>query len=69
MHFVTEKKIKALSGAIDESVRFIDRANKAITDLRKEEFRSNDYAAAKRASMDLTRALAEVRRNHWDNRA
>ena len=56
---------KALDEAIDEARRFIDRAEKA-----KRELCTNDYAwvgtketaAAKRASMDLTRSLVSVRK-------
>jgi len=52
-----------LRKAIDEAKRFIDKAEDAISALDAQEYRtpSKHVAAAKRASMDLTRALAYVR--------
>lgn len=66
MHFVTQKRIDALVEAIAEANRFIDRANAALNALPDNEHLCVENAAAKRASMDLTRALANVRRNHWN---
>lgn len=65
MHFVTQKRIDALVEAITEANRFVARASAALETLEANEFRSVEFAAAKRSSMDLTRALADVRRNHW----
>ena len=51
--------------AIFEAKRFIAKANAAVRRLKEDEyahFGSKETAAAKRASMDLSRALTEVRR-------
>ena len=45
--------------AISEAKRFIQKAEKAIT---ADSYDVKANAAAKRASMDLTRALADLRR-------
>lgn len=60
-------KIKAYQEAITEAKRFIKKAELAINDLtpvdgeKYPKFQSAANAAAKRASMDLTMALVEVR--------
>ena len=46
--------------AITEAERFLEKARSARRDF--DEFGNMKTAAAKRASMDLTRALAEFRR-------
>jgi len=62
-----------LQTAIQEAERFLDRARTAYTGFVWQDYRSGiggfwvhdhapDTAAAKRASMDLTRALADLRR-------
>ena len=51
---------KTLSYAISEAERFLEFATKAQDTVNKDPSITN--AAAKRASMDLTRALAEMRR-------
>ena len=59
---MTPDKIK---DAISEAKRFIDRAEKALTDFKTNEYAGNGTAATgacKRASMDLTRALADMRK-------
>ena len=66
----------SLSRAIDEASRFIERAKRLLSAHRKAERRrehpeeyvlspitgSAQSGAVKRASMDLTRALADLRR-------
>ena len=57
-------KLDNIKQAIAEAERFVEKANDALSALRSEEegfFNSNSFAAAKRASMDLTRALAKMR--------
>lgn len=66
MHFVTQKRVQHLLTAMAEAQRFIDKAGPAINALPDNEHQCVEFAAAKRASMDLTRALADVRRNHWN---
>ena len=66
MHFVTEKRIECLKTARDEAKRFIKKADEALEAIPDNEHLCIEFAAAKRASMDLTRALADVRRNHWN---
>jgi hypothetical protein len=58
-----EQKIQALKEALAEAERFIKRAKAAIKDLESDEWYSSskELAAAKRASMDLSRALTRVR--------
>lgn len=48
--------------AIQEAERFIRLAKKALEISLDREWRSKENAATKRASMDLTRALAEMRK-------
>ncbi len=58
------KKIDNIKLAIAEAERFVEKAKCARDALRSEEegfFNSKSFAAAKRASMDLTRALAKMR--------
>jgi hypothetical protein len=57
---------KTLIDAILEANRFTEKAQKALWELQKMKQQSyicgtNKSAAARRASMDLTRALAEMR--------
>jgi len=57
--------IMRLGRAIAEAIRFLDSANSALEALEKGSettFHSPSFAAAKRASMDLTRELARLRR-------
>lgn len=64
---IHSSQIKAYQEAISEAKRFIKKAEAAITDLtpdkeeKYEKYQSKHNAAAKRASMDLTRALVDVR--------
>lgn len=55
---------KKLRDAIAEAQRFIMKAMAAATALEGEKYAiaSIHFAAAKRASMDLTRSLADLRR-------
>ena len=62
-------KLKNLTDAVIEAERFIKKANAAIDKLKSDslaEYGSKETAAAKRASMDLTRALVAVR-NPYNN--
>jgi hypothetical protein len=62
---IRDDKIKALSEAIYEARRFVKCAKKAkkrLSDDWRAAFGSKETGAAKRASMDLTRALVRVRR-------
>lgn len=57
-------RILELSRAISEAKRFIRAAEEARTAITAEQeslYYSKSFAAAKRASMDLTRALAKMR--------
>jgi hypothetical protein len=57
--------LETLQRAIVEAKRFIIKADEAMERLRADRHiccGSKQTAAAKRASMDLTRALTEVRR-------
>jgi flavin-binding protein dodecin len=60
---MTDEKIK---NAIKEAERFIDRAKDALHRLDGDEIAritgTKETAAMKRASLELTRALAEMRR-------
>jgi hypothetical protein len=52
--------------AIEEANRFITRANAAMERLKEDAYASYgspETAACRRASMDLTRALAKMRNN------
>ena len=51
---------KTLSHAISEAERFLELAGRAQATVN--EYPSITNAAAKRASLDLTRALADMRR-------
>lgn len=65
----SENKVDILNDAIIEAQRFIDKANKAKERLindRYASFACKEMAAAKRASMDLTRSLVAVR-NPYNN--
>lgn len=52
--------------AISEATRFIDKAQKALREIRTDKFvlitGNKEIAAMRRSSMDLTRALAELRK-------
>lgn len=59
----------ALMEAMTEAERFISKAKVAYSKLRTDEyahFGCKETAAAKRASMDLTRALVAVRNPYRD---
>ena len=58
------RKLEDIEAAIDEAVRFISKARAAHAALNTETesfYHSKSFAAAKRASMDLTRALTKMR--------
>ena len=54
------------AAAISEAKKFVDKAEAALNDMGKDvqfAFGTPRTAAAKRASMDLTRALARMRKS------
>ena len=58
------EKLQAIGAAISEAKQFLRKAEAAHKALVSEEesfYHSKSFAAAKRASMDLTRALAKMR--------
>ena len=57
-------KIEKVQEAMEEAIRFIDRAEKALKLMKKKKywFASKETAACRRSSMDLTRALSELRK-------
>jgi hypothetical protein len=62
---IPERKISDIHEAIAEARRFIFRANAWKTRLMKDTNQiafSKEGSAAKRASMDLSRALTEIRK-------
>ena len=56
-----DPRSEALIVAIDEAHRFIKQAVRALEDEQPSVWSSQHRAAAKQASMDLTRALAKYR--------
>ncbi len=67
---ITFRKTKVLDTAIKEAERFLERAKWARLAIGADKHAGSsghpDVAAMKRASMDLTRALADVRRSGAD---
>jgi len=60
--------LETLNTAIAEARRFIVRAEAAKCRIQKDEYWAMgcaETATAKRSSMDLTRALAELRKGGW----
>ena len=58
------EKLKDIQGAIKQAREFLKNAELAHLALTSKEegfYHSKSFAAAKRASMDLTRALAKMR--------
>ena len=62
-NWVNPRRTLAYDTAIREAYRFLERAVIAHNTLKDGEDSGPHCAAAKRASMDLTRALAELRRS------
>jgi hypothetical protein len=59
-----QRKIDEIKLAIKEADRFIEKAKMAVSALSGEQesfYHSKSFAAAKRASMDLSRALSALR--------
>ncbi|MCK5432620.1 MAG: hypothetical protein KAJ03_07740 [Gammaproteobacteria bacterium] len=56
-----DSRIEAYKDSIKEADRYTKKAKDAIKQLEKEGYGKNN-ASAKRASMDLSNALVEVRR-------
>lgn len=61
-----DDRSRKLKEAISEAKRFIQKAENALSVLKADEYpdmvRSAETAAARRASLDLTRALANLRK-------
>lgn len=67
---MSDRQIEALQEAIREAERFVERAYAAVNKLKEHNMwfpSSKETAAAKRASMDLTRALVKVRNPYHDS--
>lgn len=68
MNSINIKRIERIEEAATEAARFIQRADDAIAALKRQDryvMGCPETAAAKRASMDLTRSLAVMRRNPY----
>ena len=62
------RRLEDIEDAINEAVRFISKARAAHAAIKTEVetfSSSKSVAAAKRASMDLTRALAKIRKSRF----
>ena len=66
MNKLNQDLLKKYHTAIDEAARFITKATIAIGAIHDYDYYTGgkETAAAKRASMDLTRALADLRRTN-----
>lgn len=61
-----QRRIQQYQEAVSEAERFVRLAGRAINRLREGgTFGSKETAAAKRASMDLSRALSSLRKGPW----
>jgi len=61
---IEEDRLKDIKAAIKQAREFLKRAelaHLAFTTKAESHFHSKSFAAAKRASMDLTRSLAKMR--------
>ena len=58
---MTDNRLQLLAEAVAEANRFIKRANAALHEKNADPFYSRERSAAKRASLDLSRALATWR--------
>ena len=62
---INEQKLDLYRAAIYEAHRFIEKAEVAVKRLRDDKFADfgcKETGAAKRSSMDLSRALADIRK-------
>jgi hypothetical protein len=62
------EKLKEIECAILEAKSFVKKATAAhvaLTDKAESFYHSKTFAAAKRASLDLTNALAKMRKSRW----
>ncbi len=62
-----EQRIEKIIIAKKEALRFIERAENLVDRLKEDEwakYQCKESAAMKRASMDLTRALSEIRKTN-----
>lgn len=67
---MSDRQIEALQEAIHEAERFVERAYTAVNKLKEHDMgttSNKETAAAKRASMDLTRSLVKVRNPYHDS--
>ncbi len=62
-----KRAVDAHKDAIAEAERFLKKARAALKDISEQHplCGTPTTAAAKRSSMDLTRALAQLRRSPW----
>jgi len=61
-----KKKVERYEAALAEARRFVFKADAAIVEIKDDDGYGNVHqAAAKRASMDLTRALANLRKSPY----
>lgn len=68
MYPMTARQIERIKDAQNEARRFIAKADAAIKTLRDAQYPdTRATAAAKRASMDLTRALVGVRKSPYND--
>ncbi len=63
-----QTQYRRLRFAMDEARRFLMRASEALQEMKHRDtsYRSDKVAAVKRASMDLTRALVDVRKSPYE---
>lgn len=71
MNYHSQERIILIEVAILEANRFINKAKAAKKKLKEDDMAyitgSKETAAAKRASLDLTRALADFRKGRRDD--
>ncbi len=61
----SQELIKRVEDTRREAMRFVDKCNKAVDKLKSDSsayWRSKEMAACKRASLDLSSALVELRK-------
>lgn len=58
-----KKKLDRYDAALAEARRFVFKAEAARVEIKEDDYSNKAQAAAKRSSMDLSRALSELRRS------
>ena len=58
-----KKKLDRYDAALVEARRFVFKAEAARVEIKDDEYSTKQQAAAKRSSMDLSRALSDLRRS------